>query len=122
MTPLERLFVAEKIASIAVDLDGTLAHQDPDKPFDPEFIGEPIPRMLSRVKRWLKDGEDVKLFTARAADPKNIPIIRKWLRKYGLTGMEITNEKDPSMEKFYDDRAVSVEPNTGRIRSLRSHT
>lgn len=88
-----------KASSIAVDLDGTLAKHTPGK-FDPEVIGDPVPRMMSRVKRWLKDGEVVKIFTARAAQAKNISPIKKWLKQHGILGCEITNEKDPSMTKF----------------------
>lgn len=104
-----------KWASLAVDLDGTLAEQLPGK-FDRNKIGEPVPKMLARVRRWLKEGEDVKILTARAADPKNIPPIRKWLKEHELSGCEITNEKDPSMTRIYDDRAVAVERNTGVLK------
>jgi len=113
MTNQERLFLAEKISSLAVDLDGTLAKIVPGD-FDRNVIGEPVPRMLSRVKKWLKAGEEVKLFTARASDPKNIPPIRKWLKQHGLLGMEITNEKTSDIKTFYDDRAVAIEKNTGK--------
>jgi hypothetical protein len=48
---------------IGVDLDGTLAYYDHWR--GAEHIGEPIPAMLERVKRWLADGKDVRIFTAR---------------------------------------------------------
>lgn len=48
---------------IAVDLDGTLAQCDDTTGF-PE-IGPPIPRMVERVKAWLAEGRDVRIFTAR---------------------------------------------------------
>jgi len=120
MTNVERLAMAVKVGSIAIDLDGTLAHQDPGAEFDPKVIGDPVPKMLARVKRWLKAGEDVKLFTARASDEKNIPPIRKWLDANGLSGItEITNEKTPDIEELWDDRAVGIEANTGKIKSGR---
>jgi len=97
---------------IGVDLDGTLAeyHQW----HGPDFIGEPVPLMMSRVQAWLESGFEVRIFTARASDPKAIPPVRKWLEKHGLGHLTITNEKDFKMTEFWDDRCVQVEPNTGR--------
>lgn len=97
----------------AVDLDGTLAEHDPDAKFDPEHIGPPIPAMLERVKAWLAQGDEVVIFTARAAEPANIPPIKAWLKEAGLPDLEVTNEKSPEMEEFWDDRAVAVEQNVG---------
>lgn len=96
----------------AVDLDGTLAHYDGWK--GPDHIGDPIPMMLDKVKGWLDKGIVVKIFTARADDPTTIPPIKKWLKKVGLPDLEITNKKDQTMERFYDDRAVRVKKNTGQ--------
>ena len=48
---------------IGVDLDGTLAYYDQWR--GALHIGEPIPVMLERVKRWLDEGKDVRIFTAR---------------------------------------------------------
>jgi hypothetical protein len=98
---------------IGVDLDGTLAkHLDGE--FDPEKIGEPVPAMLRRVKRWLKSGKRIKIFTARAAEQGNTKPIKAWLKQHGLGDLEITNEKDPGCIKFWDDRAVAVEQDTGK--------
>lgn len=100
-------------AWIGVDLDGTLAHSEPGV-WDPSQIGEPIPAMMERVKGWLAEGKTVKLFTARAAEPKWIPRIQSWLKMHGLPELEITNVKDPGMKELWDDRARTVERNTGR--------
>jgi len=99
--------------SIAVDLDGTLA-MDYEEDFDPEFIGEPVPDMLNKVKDWLNAGKTVKIFTARAHDSRNIPPIAKWLEKHGIGGLEITNRKTPDMKVIWDDKARSVVINTGK--------
>ena len=48
---------------IGVDLDGTLAYYDHWR--GPHHIGDPIPAMLNRVKSWLAEGKDVRIFTAR---------------------------------------------------------
>lgn len=97
---------------IGVDLDGTLAHYDGWR--GPEHIGEPIGAMLWRVKKWISDGKNVKLFTARANDKESLPYVEAWLKKHGLEGMPITAHKDYSMITLWDDRCVQVEPNTGR--------
>lgn len=103
----------KRIASHAVDLDGTLAHYEKGK-FDPEVIGLPIPKMLDRVKQWLADGDEVVIFTARASDPDNIPPIEAWLDEHGLADCKISNEKTPEMEDFWDDKAIAIKPNTGK--------
>ncbi len=48
-----------------VDLDGTLAHYDGW--MGPTEIGPPISKMVHRVRRWLAEGRDVRIFTARVA-------------------------------------------------------
>ena len=98
-----------------VDLDGTLAVWDGTSSLD--RIGPPVPPMMTFVRRMVENGIRVKIFTARASDPNQIPKIQKWLEKNGLPPLEITNIKDYSMERLYDDRAVQVEPNTGRVIS-----
>lgn len=98
---------------IAVDLDGTLAEHTPGEPFDPEHVGAPIPKMWARVRLAMKDGFKVRIFTARAAEPKNVKFVRKWLIDNGLPDLEITNEKTPDIIEFWDDRAVRVPINSG---------
>lgn len=97
---------------IGVDLDGTLAHDTGWA--GPDQIGPPIPAMLERVQKWLREGRRVKIFTARATIPQQIPPIREWLRQHGLPELEITNVKDFEMIECWDDRAVEVVTNTGR--------
>lgn len=111
-TWVESKMLATKRASIAVDLDGTLARTT-EGDFNPEVIGEPVPAMLERVKQWIAAGDEVVIFTARAATPSNVPHVKAWLKKHGLGDLEVTNRKDPEMKAFWDDRAVSVMPNTG---------
>lgn len=48
---------------IGVDFDGTLAKYG--KYVSPTHCGEPVPAMVARVKRWLADGREVRIFTAR---------------------------------------------------------
>lgn len=98
---------------IGVDLDGTLAHYTGWKGAD--HIGDPIPVMLERVKQWLRSGNTVKIFTARAATASQIPPVAAWLEKHGLGGLEVTCVKDLGMVALYDDRCYRVETNTGRL-------
>lgn len=98
---------------IAVDLDGTLAEHHGWKGV--EHIGEPVPAMLERVKRWMDEGHEVLIFTARLNEPGAFPHIKKWLRAHGLDALRVTNKKESRIKEFWDDRAVAVERNTGRV-------
>lgn len=100
---------------IGVDLDGTLAYWDGWH--GPLHIGEPIPRMVNRVKAWLAAGKTVKIMTARACDPTpgTIETIQKWCKKHLGQVLEVTNAKDYNMEELWDDRAVGVVHNTGKM-------
>lgn len=103
---------------IGVDLDGTLAHYDGFQGHDQ--IGDPVPEMKERVMRWHNAGIKVKIFTARVSgDPIDAQqaawYIREWLKKHGFPPFEITCTKDYYMSELYDDRAVQVEFNTGKL-------
>lgn len=104
--------------AVAVDLDGTLAKDSGWK--GPEHIGEPVKPMLDLVKKLLDDGEEVVIFTARVHDGEKSTKehIAQWLKDHDLPALEITNEKRPDMEKFYDDKAVAVEKNKGVEEAL----
>jgi hypothetical protein len=97
---------------IGVDLDGTLAHYTRWRGED--VIGEPVPEMMDRVKRWVRNGQTVKIFTARASTPTGIAPVKAWLARHGLPDLEVTNQKDQGMIELWDDRCVEVVPNTGR--------
>lgn len=96
-----------------VDLDGTLAYHDRSASYGK--VGAPVPAMMELVKKMIRNGVRVKIFTARASDPEQLPIIRKWLKDNGLPELEITNVKDYAMWRLYDDRCIQVEYNTGRL-------
>lgn len=81
---------------ILVDFDGTLAvsipgseHLDNDPP--------PIPLMVNRVKKWLSEGRDVRIFTARAEWPVHHPVmeaVRRFCRTHFDKELPITLSKD----------------------------
>ena len=96
---------------IGVDLDGTLAEFIGDM----SFIGEPVLPMLNRVKSWIANGREVRIFTARAGDEASCEQIRLWLKKLGLPELAITDRKDFAMVSLWDDRAVQVIRNTGEV-------
>ena len=105
---------------IGVDLDGTLAHYD--KWVGPWHIGEPVPLMVDRVKQWLAEGKDVRIFTARVSedvrnDSEKMLVsltIREWCVKHIGRALPITYKKDFSMIELWDDRAIQVTKNTGK--------
>lgn len=98
-----------------VDLDGTLAHYDQ---WD-GMIGEPIAPMLDRVKQWLADGRDVRIFTARVSGDADAAVeqrerIAAWCIEHIGQELPITCRKDYAMVELWDDRAVQVVTNTGQ--------
>jgi hypothetical protein len=114
---------------IAVDLDGTLAEYHGWTKWN-EF-GKPISAMVERIKGWLAEGKDVRIFTAR------INWDEKSVNKCYKTGETFTNVdmkyaianyteqhigqrlraqcyKDLHCIEIWDDRAVGVVANTGQ--------
>lgn len=96
---------------IGVDLDGCLAF---DENRGPDYIGEPIPQMLKRVKDWISIGVEVRIFTARCSVPEQLAPVQDWLDKHGIGELKITNVKDYGLIQLWDDRAVQVIHNTGK--------
>lgn len=117
-----------------VDLDGTLAFHDGWR--GPAHIGAPIAPMVRRVQQWIRDGEEVRIFTARCYPLYFVPssyspawtpgdyeqliaklaieAIREWCKTHIGLYLSITCVKDYEMYQIWDDRAVQVEQNTGR--------
>ncbi|WP_326894358.1 hypothetical protein U8P73_36460 (plasmid) [Rhizobium beringeri] len=95
-----------------VDLDGTLFTFDHWRGVD--HVGEPIWPMINRVKQWLSEGKEVRIFTARCAGPEDCkPAIEAACLKYIGQVLPITNIKDFGLIELWDDRAVQVIYNTG---------
>lgn len=122
---------------IGVDFDGTLAQgHNIHKP------GPPIRQMLERVKGWLAEGKDVRIFTARVGpatdeeclaalceipgwkqvhpDPLvewvayQIHLLEAWCREHLGQTLPITATKDLHTVEIWDDLARQVITNTGR--------
>ena len=99
---------------IGVDLDGTLAVYDDWRGV--EHIGEPIAPMVERVKAWIAEGVDVRIFTARVYGEGRahaISPIERWCIEHIGCELPVTCTKDYGMVELWDDRAVQVIPNTG---------
>jgi hypothetical protein len=102
---------------IGVDLDGTLAEYHDW--IGLTYIGKPIPAMVDRVKRWLSDGYEVRIFTARCSQATTrevglaIQAVHEWCIQVFGRVLPVTNVKDRDMIELWDDRAVQVERNTG---------
>jgi phosphoribosylamine-glycine ligase len=98
---------------LGVDLDGTLATYDGWS----EEIGKPIPLMIQRVRRWIAEGKEVRILTARGGmgDKKFEQLIKvyEWVKEHIGTPLEVTSKKDYKMVKLYDDRVQRVEAGTG---------
>lgn len=113
---------------VGVDFDGTLAKYDGWKGADQ--LGEPIPEMVARVKAWISQGIEVRIFTARiypigtseydADDQRSrdatlaYAAIFVWCREHIGRILPVTCVKDYGMVELWDDRAVQVVKNTGR--------
>lgn len=108
---------------IGVDLDGTLAEYT-GWTGNPYEIGHPIPKMVARVKKWLEEGKQVWIFTARTApegrtedEANHLEKVREtidaWTLKHIGVALPVTYKKNYSMIELWDDRCVQVIPNTG---------
>jgi len=105
---------------IGVDLDGTLAYYDGWRGV--AHVGEPIPAMVERVKKWLAEGHEVRILTARVGPGQCVHdqqtsarLIHEWCLEHIGVALTLTATKDLKMFELWDDRAVCVERNTGRI-------
>jgi hypothetical protein len=129
--------MAQNNGWIAVDLDGTCAKYDGWK--GPTHVGEPVPSMVARMKQWMDEGIEVRIFTARVypinqcINPDTIltvtesedermntaiaavKAIQQWCKLHLGKVIPITNVKDYSMTTLFDDRAIQVVMNTGAL-------
>lgn len=127
---------------IGVDFDGTLADYSAGWQ-GPSHVGAPIPTMVARVKAWLAEGREVRIFTARIWPTNTVPdgqdakyhlktfsqfmtprerqayecatAIQAWCKEHIGRVLTITNVKDLGMIELYDDRCVQVVANTGEL-------
>src|SRR5205814_798898 len=86
------------------------------------------PAMVGRVKRWLSEGRDVRIFTARVNGSIAVgksgeaysevgvveSHIQQWCEKHLGRALPVTCAKDFGMIELWDDRCIQVIPNTGK--------
>jgi capsule biosynthesis phosphatase len=103
------------MATIVIDLDGTLTHEDPTKSYL-----DVLPRLevVNTLRSYREKGFKVAIFTARnmkthaksvgAINAKTIPTILEWLKKHDIPFDELHVGKPwPERGGFYvDDRAI----------------
>lgn len=116
---------------IGVDFDGTLSKYEG---WADGQLGPPVPRMLERVKGWLAEGKEVRIFTARvgacgdtnsdsglidggAFAEEQRALIEAWCEKHLGRKLRVTASKDFAMLELWDDRAIQVQFNTGEVLS-----
>lgn len=100
---------------VGFDLDGTLACYDCWRGED--HIGDPIPAMCEKYRQWREAGFECRIITARAHgnDRPQIELIQDWAEKHLGERPPVQDFKSYGLICLYDDRAIRVEPNTGRI-------
>lgn len=114
---------------IGVDFDGVLAKDAVALGVFPD-VGPPIPAMIARVRAWLTEGKDVRVFTARV-NPGTVGDCARFgrtplewyhyqvglienfcLAQFGAP-LPITCVKDYKMIALWDDRCVQMVTDTG---------
>ena len=104
---------------IGIDLDGTLAFYDRWR--GNTHIGAPIPEMIKKVRQWISEGREVRIFTARMAETNSFERqwvyeeILKWTKKHIGKPLPATCVKDMNMAFLVDDRAITANFNEGSI-------
>ncbi len=109
-----------------VDFDGTLAESIHDQWDGP--LGKPIPKMVARVKAWIAEGREVRIFTARVSpldkdgnpvDPVALAMLKirlgLWTLCYCGKFLTSTCSKDHNVNRIWDDRARQVVRDTGEV-------
>lgn len=100
---------------IAVDFDGTLQVWVGNGP----IMGPPIMPMVKRVRAWIANGQEVRIFTARASIKTEdvrvaaIAAIELWCEEHLGMKLAVTCIKDTSCLEIWDDKAIRVIKNTG---------
>jgi hypothetical protein len=106
---------------IGVDFDGTLAEFHGWK--GAGQIGKPIMPMVERVKVWLAQGREVRIFTSRVGPvyPEQILANARAIQVFCIEHfgrpLPITAVKDQNMGELWDDKAIEVIKNTGLTKS-----
>lgn len=118
--------MSKKPGWIGVDWDRTMVeyHTNPQG-YNALEHGAFLWPMVQRVKNWLAEGREVRIFTARASGfdlsteegraglAAVVASIQAKLGEAGIQPLDVTCEKDYKCDQIWDDIAVSMRPNTG---------
>lgn len=116
---MRTIHITNKDTWIGFDLDGTISKFcDIEWANDMNWIGEPIPNMITLIKHLIVHDINVKIFTARASRDCAIPAVTKWIKEHIGHELEITNVKDFHCAAIFDDRSHQVMFNTGKIQDV----
>jgi histidinol phosphatase-like enzyme len=100
---------------IAVDFDGVLAtYSSWDK--QGSDVGDPIPKMIERVKKWIDEGKQVVIFSVRGGYPDQIKQVKEFCKKHIGRELDVTNVKKYTFAEIWDDICIHVEKNTGETK------
>jgi len=114
------------LAVIAVDFDGTLLDQN-NIPAGGR-MGPPTQGALAWINRWVAEGHQIVIFTARAVNkPEVYQAVEDWLRHFQVPYHGITNIKQPYFAAMIDNQAIEFQGDWGRTalhltRLLQSET
>ncbi len=104
---------------IAVDFDGTIATMPGEQPIQP---------MVDLVKRWIAAGLEVRLVTARVSPQHGEGYIQeqtahleRWCTEHLGQSLAVQAHKDFAMIALFDDNAIQVEKNTGKVLGVERH-
>lgn len=112
---------------IGVDLDSTLARSQKEwKGYS--SIGDPIMPAVWLVQRLLKEGYEVKIFTARASCKNPVTLLQakfaitSWCIEHVGFPLAVTCEKDERCARIIDDRALEMRKDRGYLRREESES
>jgi len=114
----------ERQKTVAIDLDGTLAHYDHWR--GPEHIGAPVTEAMTICRLLHKAGIKVIVYTCRTNRTMNeisgintakmVRDIGAWLHEWDLGFIHVSeNEGKPFASAYIDDRAVYFKRNGGEL-------
>ena len=89
---------------IAVDFDGVLCERYGIPTRGNFYDSPPTEDAVEAIKLLKKLGYELYIFTNR--DPKEYPLMKKWLKEQGFPSLRITNIKEIGTSTYIDDRAI----------------
>lgn len=110
------------------DLNGTLVFHEKGTPvFDAEgrfIIGKPVNRMVRRIRRMLSEGMKIKIMSGSVGLGGNKAetaerTIKDWCKEHLGRELEVTATITPRCLGIFNDKAIPIVRNTGRVRGER---